>query len=212
MRDARIAEMYPFERAVFIFCSARRRILVPCSSTGLARSAKTATGTTALWPAAERTGRSPMCGATRRPTLTAATSRTCRGVNAAGLDHRSAPRQVATPPASNSGGTSISSLSFGRRTLLGYDSDLAAQDARRHRSPGRARGAEGSRRGISGSDYDRMRGCAGRGRGGRRGVGGWPLLANGHGESRTGVARFHPASPHSRRARPLGRRATAGCP
>src|SRR5213075_51843 len=110
---------------------------------GLARSTKTATGTTALSPAARRTGRSPMCGATRRPTLTAATLRTCPAVNAAGPDHRSAPRQVATPPASNSGGTSISSLFFARRTLLGHDSDLAAQDARRQRSPGHAHGAEG---------------------------------------------------------------------
>ena len=43
----RITEIYPFERAVFIFRSAKRRILVPCSSTGLARSAKTATSITA---------------------------------------------------------------------------------------------------------------------------------------------------------------------
>ncbi len=42
-------KIYPFEPAVFIFRSARRRILVPCSSTGLARSAKTATGTTSHW-------------------------------------------------------------------------------------------------------------------------------------------------------------------
>jgi hypothetical protein len=56
VRDRRTAEIYPFEHAVFIFRSARRRILVRCSSTELARLAKTATGTTALSPAGGRTG------------------------------------------------------------------------------------------------------------------------------------------------------------
>lgn len=112
---------------------------MPCSFTELARSAKTPMGTTALSPAGERTGRSPMCGATRRPTLTAATWHTCRVVNAAGLDHRSVRRQAVTPPASSSGATSICSLSFARRTLPGHASDLTAPDPSRYRSRGRER-------------------------------------------------------------------------
>jgi hypothetical protein len=96
-RGPRITELYPFEHTVFIFRSARRRILVPCFSTGLARSAKAkaATSTAVLSPAGRWTVRSPMYGVTRRPTLTAGMSHTCRAVNAAGLDPRSAPRQAA---------------------------------------------------------------------------------------------------------------------
>lgn len=124
-RVPRITEVYPFEHQMFIFRSARRRILVPCSSTGLAMSAKTATSTTVLSPAGRWTVRSPMYGVTRRRTLTAAMSHTCRAVNAAGLDPRSAPRQAATPPASSSGGTSTFSLSFAPRTLLGRAFDSA---------------------------------------------------------------------------------------
>lgn len=65
---ATVTEVYPFERTLFIFRSAARRILVPCSSTELARSAKIVTNTTALSLAVGQTGRSPMCGVTRTPT------------------------------------------------------------------------------------------------------------------------------------------------
>ena len=134
----RIPEIYPIEHRLFIFCSARRSILVWCSFIALAMltSMKAASSTTASSPGARGTGRSPMCGATCRPTWTATTWHTCRAVTAAGLGRRSAQRQVATPPVSSFGGTNTFSHFCAPRIQLAPVADLPCRIRSLHRGGG----------------------------------------------------------------------------